>query len=818
MHRRAATTWRRSHITPLGIGALLVCLGSFAGSTAVGTLRFGGDGPAILFPPYAVLAAPLIVTPPRTWWLFLLAASLGSLGPHRAISPTPHVLIAELANYTKALVTAFGVRWAVAPAERDLGSMRAMGWFLLFAAGIGPVVAGLIGAASAVAFAGATHYWIVWRGWALSNALTGLTLLPVLLVGLTYVARRRGEDDRPPRPDPRRVLEAAALGAGLLAVSAYVFWVRPAVSLPSRLGWPLPFLLWAAVRFGPGGTSLSLLTITVLAIAGAVSGRGPFSGAPPAEQLLELQFFLLALALPLLLLSALARQQGQTQVELGTREREARRQLALLDAIYRTVPTGLAYIDTDMRYVRINDYLAGLHGVPAEAHVGRTLRELMSPELVGDVEARFREVIRTGTPMTHVELHDPRDGRSWLANYYPVRDERGVVIGVNASVQEVTALRQGEAKLRESEMRFRSVADSVPAFLYLLDEHGRPQFLNKALLDYHGLSEAEFMRMDEYEPIHPDDRPATSAGFGAAFRARQPFSCEYRMRRYDGVYRWFANTALPRFDPAGTFLGYAGSCLDVTDRVRAESARRESEGALRGTLARAQDLAGRLIASQENERSRIARELHDDVNQQLAALCIALSGLRRRVPAGSDIEHDLAELQERAVQLSDDIRDLSHEFHPGVLRHAGLVAALQSHCGEFRARHHIPVVFRADDGLGSVAPDVALCLYRVTQEALVNVARHARAQQVRVDLGRQPAGGNGHGGTLELVISDDGCGFDAVHAREAGGLGLTSLDERVRLAGGTLDILTERDRGTIVRARIPLKGHDDEARARAACG
>jgi PAS domain S-box-containing protein len=680
---RERTGWRGSPLLTTASGAVLVCAGCYAGATGVGSLRLGGNGPAIVFPPYAVLMTALVLSRPRLWWVYLLAASAGVLAPHLAISPTPHVLFAELANYAKALIAAAGVRWYLG-ARPDLNNMRAMALFLLFAGALGPMAAGLIGAASATTFSGAAHFGLAWRGWTLSNALTGLTLLPVLLLGAMRLRHRAHW------PSARRLLEAAGLGAALLAVGLAVFSTGAAAVLPSRLCWPLPLLVWAAVRFGPFGTSLSLLVVTVVSISGAVGGHGPFAANAPAENVLELQFFLIVTSLPLLLLSALVREQRATADKLRAEEHDARRRLELLDTIYRTVPAGLAFIDRKMRYVNVSDRLAEWHGVPIEAHVGRPFRDFLPPEVADEAEANFRRVFETGDPLTNVDVSTADGARQWVVNYHPTRDDDGRVIGVNTTVEEVGERRRAEERLSESESRFRMVADSVPAFLYLLDPDGKPCFLNKPLLAFHGMTEDEFMRSVPSNAIHPDDRDATDAGFAEALRARRPFACEFRLRRHDGAYRWFANTAVPRVDPAGRYIGYAGSCLDVSDRVLAEVARRETETALRGSLSRAQELAGRLIASQENERTRIARELHDDVNQQVAALSIALSALKRRAPGGSDLEHELAELQDRAIQVSEEIRSLSHEFHPGVLRHAGLVAALQAHCGAFRERHRIP--------------------------------------------------------------------------------------------------------------------------------
>jgi signal transduction histidine kinase len=239
----------------------------------------------------------------------------------------------------------------------------------------------------------------------------------------------------------------------------------------------------------------------------------------------------------------------------------------------------------------------------------------------------------------------------------------------------------------------------------------------------------------------------------------------------------------------------------VIERKRAEQMLRENEASLRTSYARIQDLAGRLITAQEAERSRIARDLHDDVNQQLAGFSIALSGVKRRLQQSGDatVQEELTRLQQRTIDLANVIRDLSHELHPGVLQHVGLVAALKGHCAEFGRQHAIEVTFSAAGGLDGIPHDVALCLYRVAQEALRNVAVHAHAGKAQVTLRSTEDG-------LELVIADDGQGFDLAEARSVEGLGLISLDERVRLIGGSLAIDTELQHGTEIRVRVPLGG------------
>jgi signal transduction histidine kinase len=259
-------------------------------------------------------------------------------------------------------------------------------------------------------------------------------------------------------------------------------------------------------------------------------------------------------------------------------------------------------------------------------------------------------------------------------------------------------------------------------------------------------------------------------------------------------YRWYVVGAISALLVQSGLIG--GLLVHRAQRRRAQARLAES-------VEQIQTLAGRLITAQEEERRRIARELHDGVNQKLSALSIALTKLGHRPPTGAaDLTSELARLQERAAGLVEEVRQLSHELHPGVLQHVGLVAALQGYCEEFEREHGLAMTFRADEDLGVVPIDRALCLYRATQEALGNVAKHAKARQVRVSVARDHDG-------VRLTVADDGCGFDLTEARSRGGLGLISLDERVRLVGGQVTIRTGPQGGTEVRIVVPLPESPD---------
>lgn len=234
------------------------------------------------------------------------------------------------------------------------------------------------------------------------------------------------------------------------------------------------------------------------------------------------------------------------------------------------------------------------------------------------------------------------------------------------------------------------------------------------------------------------------------------------------------------------------------ERTRARAALRASEAALRGSHARVHDLAARLITAQEAERTRIARELHDGVNQKLAGISIALSDLRRHPQRHREgWRAELARIQAAVNEVNTDLRQLSHELHPGVLRHAGLVAALRSACSDLSRLHGAAITFTAEQPIGSLPDDISLCLYRVTQEALQNVAAHSGARSAEVSLSRD-------GDEIELTVTDDGRGFDTSDLRRRSGLGLISIHERVQLVHGTVHIDAHPRHGTMLRVRVPI--------------
>ncbi|HWO33141.1 MAG TPA: PAS domain S-box protein [Candidatus Acidoferrum sp.] len=338
---------------------------------------------------------------------------------------------------------------------------------------------------------------------------------------------------------------------------------------------------------------------------------------------------------------------------------------------------------------------------------------------------------------------------------------------------------------RESEERFSLLADAAPALIWMSGPDKLCTYVNQARLDLTGRSMDSELGNGWTEAVHPEDLRNRDHTYEKAFDRREEFRQEYRLRRQDGEYRWILDVGVPRFDQDQSFVGYVGIGADVTDRKRAEAA-----------LA---SVSGKLIEAQERERTRIARELHDDFSQRLAILGIGLEELKRTLPE-SDLVYrtKVQEMFDKTRELSSDMHSLSHQLHSSRLEHVGLVCALSGLCKEIGEKYKIEVQFTARDFPLEIPKDVALCLFRLAQEALSNVVKHSRAKTARVELFANASG-------VSLRIRDDGRGFDTERTGSGPGIGLIGMHERIRLVGGKLLVKSGPAQGTDIVGAVPLR-------------
>jgi PAS domain S-box-containing protein len=316
-------------------------------------------------------------------------------------------------------------------------------------------------------------------------------------------------------------------------------------------------------------------------------------------------------------------------------------------------------------------------------------------------------------------------------------------------------------------------------------------YVNKPWLDFTGRTLEQELGSGWAEGIHSEDVVDSLRTYTEAFDKREQFEVQYRLRRHDGEYRWVYDIGVPRFNQDGSLAGYIGSCLDVTERKRAEEAL--------STIGR------RLIEAHEEERTWIGRELHDDINQRLALLAVELDRWNKENTEPSFSEH-VCNAQSRITEIAKDVQALSHRLHSSKLEYLGLTAAARSFCKELSGQAKVEVQFNHSAVPSSIPKDVSLCLFRVMQEALQNAIKHSGVRLFYVNLRGTPNG-------LELTVSDDGMGFDEQEGFSRQGLGMVSMRERLQMVHGVLKVKTQPGAGTIISARVPLHAADLRAKA-----
>jgi two-component system, LuxR family, sensor kinase FixL len=425
----------------LPVIGLCVFVGYYIGAKVGFALTFKPYPVSVLWPPNSILVAALLLTPPRIWWFILLAAFPAHCAAQiQSQVPPLMILCWFVSNSSEALIGAALTRYLVR-GPIQFTSLRNAGIFCLCVVFAGPFLSSFLDAAFVRWNAwGQGSYWDLIRIRFFSNALAALIVAPLIVTWATkgiLALRTAGR---------ARLLEACLMLLGLFSISFAVLYKFGPGADSALLFLTLPFLLWAAARFGSLGTSTGLSIVGFLAIWSGSHGHGPFSGGTAEQNTLSIQIFLIVLSIPMLFLAA-------------------------------------------------------------------------------------------------------------------VIEERAT----------------GETERRESESRFRIVADSAPVLIWMAGVDKLCTFFNKPWLTFTGRSLEQEMGNGWAEGVHPDDLQKCLKIYTEAFDAREPFLMQYRLKRYDGEYRWISDQGVARHDARGNFAGYIGSCVDVTELLNKERALREFE-------------------------------------------------------------------------------------------------------------------------------------------------------------------------------------------------------------------------------------------------
>jgi PAS domain S-box-containing protein len=427
-----------------------------------------------------------------------------------------------------------------------------------------------------------------------------------------------------------------------------------------------------------------------------------------------------------------------------------------------------------------------------EQVIGRTIAEVIGEERFYTVvkeklDACFKgQVVRYESRAPYPNLGE----RDIALTYFPIHGPNGID-RVASTAQDITERNRIESALRESEERFRLVANSAPVMIWMSGINKLCTYFNKQWLQFRGRTMDQEIGNGWAEGVHPGDFELCLNTYSEAFDCREKFEMEYRLRRADGEYRWILDIGIPRFGLGGSFEGYIGSCIDVTERKLAEEA--------------LSSIGRRLIEAHEQERTWIGRELHDDINQRLALVAVELDQSNLELALDSEIHSNIQRAQSRIAEIAKDVHRLSHRLHTSKLDYLGLTAAASGFCREFSEQRKVEIQFRSSNVPRILPKEMSLSLFRVLQEALSNSFKYSGVKSFNVEL-------QGHDDRIELVVSDSGRGFSEEEVKGASGLGLISMRERMQIIHGNFSV-ESNDRGTTVRASVPWRPEESHAKA-----
>ena len=747
----------------------------------LGTLNNGGIGP--VWPASGVALAAILLCGYSVWpgvaaGAFLLA--LFGLLPYWAAA------VYAAGTALAALLAAFLLR-RIAKFDHSLSRLRDVLGLIVLGAFGSSVVSSSIGASTLYAahirgWSGFGKAWLIyWLG-----DSTGVLVVTPLVLTLPTLFRIR---------ERHRLTEFAVL-LMLLALVCFIILNDLPPEFHVLAFSVLPFVMWAALRFGMNATALSVFLISTIAAVETVLGSGPFADNSPLMNAVLLDVFFGVVSVTGLTLAAVCAEgeRAERERERLARERAAMEERLRLATIVESSDDAIISESLAGTIVSWNASAQRIFGFTEAEAVGQPITILIPPGLA-DEENNILQRLRAGERIEHLEtIRVGKTGKKVDVSLTisPIRDAAGRVVGASKIARDITERKQAEEALRKSEEKFSKAFRGSPMALTLTGAK------DHRYLDVN----QTFERLTGWRRDEVIGRTPFDLGIWVDPTQRLEFVkrllAEGTIRDWEVLYR--CKDGAQRVGLGAAELIQIGNepCMltvieDISDRKRAEEA-------LSG-------MNRKLIEAQEHERTRIARDLHDDVAQRLAVLAIDLEQVQRPLlDSVPELSTCIGAIRERAAQIATDVQTMSHELHSSKLEYLGLFAAVKGFCKEFGEQQKVEVEFSSRDLPTPLSPEIALCLFRVLQEALHNAAKHSGVRHFEVQL-------SGTSEEIFLTVSDPGGGFDSDAAIKGEGLGLTSMRERLKLVNGQLSIDSQPKHGTTIQARVPFRSNSDSERA-----
>jgi len=777
---------KSSRLAPLSLWKKAVVFGAayFLCAEIADHLSARGGGFITFWLPAGLYLAGLLLNRTRDWpWLVLAVLPANFIFDHFYGTKSVETLAFYYANTIQALTGAWLVRRFVA--ERPaLATLKEFFGLLGFAVIFSAMTGAVIGAATVVHFGFSNSFEQSWKTWWGSNAMAILVLTPFILVWFPKTNGAR-KDFSP----PKKTAEAVLLFLGLSIYIWFLLAMDKGIMSPNK-SLAIPFLLWAGLRFGARGATAASLFLSLLLAFFTTQFSIGLTAAQIAsgDYVFPLQTVLAMASMVALIPAIVIGERNRTLAELRASEER-------LKNLSAAAFEGIA-ISEDGRVLDMNDQGLKMFGYERNEMIGKQIVELVAPES----RAMVAEAIRTGRETIYGHQLLRKDGSIFFAEAQAkmVRaDERNMRM---TALRDITASKRAEQALQENERMLTTLLSNLPGMVYRCQNNldWTMEFVSEGSRELTGHMPEDFLndkKVSYGQITHPDDNLYVWDTIQAALRERRQFELTYRIRTAAGAEKWVWERGRGIFSDKGDLIALEGFITDITAKRQAEL--EHGKAVQREQQARA-DYTIQLIASQEAERMRIARELHDGLGQNLLIIKnrAQLEMTKSKLPDAA--REEFQSISNLASQAIAEVRQISRDLHPHQIELLGLTRALRALIDNADESSAIAIAGKLDSVDDVFQREAATNIYRIVQEKLSNILKHSHAKNARVTLERDVH-------EMQLRIEDDGRGFKTGKDGDGGkGLGLKNIAERVRMLGGKMNLDSQPGKGTRIEITIPI--------------